>query len=435
MFQMPKLTSFTLPEVVIPHIAKDPPKSVYTRRKEKVSEADVTYAIRTNDDRICEEIKQYGRGINHGVNLSFTNATQFKRGVEDHRTSAVKLPHHTVPGGTQFRPTIRLEDNFSLSRTPFRWEPWKTCTRRSTPQIAKAPETRPDYKLRETITMYPINAAPSTYPCGTVDQIDTLNYAGVLIKDPLIAEVISSVKLPGGCDDGVDIETIKARMRELTTLNVEAITSGNYTRDNQSYDVPCGMITDSPDIGQIMARPFTLAVYDERSQNITTKHISEREVLHYQAEAAAGKKIDLKEMAPEMAGQIKDKPYFSIVTPATGETIVVVAEERHIPDLKRVVPESNIITTKTGRYTQDGDVDRNPMDTRAVMEHNKNIEGNYSAGQVVHGGGEMNGGSREAFVQRYNKINIQEPSRNAPVMRDSRRGGDIPVLDHFKTSL
>ena len=53
-YQRPKWQSYTLPSWDRPTILREPPKSIHTKKKERVEMGDVTYMIRNDDSRINE---------------------------------------------------------------------------------------------------------------------------------------------------------------------------------------------------------------------------------------------------------------------------------------------------------------------------------------------------------------------------------------------
>ena len=56
------------------NILKDPPKSIHTRRIDKVGDTqEITIDIDGAGDRICEMINVYGRGINQMVGVNYGN--------------------------------------------------------------------------------------------------------------------------------------------------------------------------------------------------------------------------------------------------------------------------------------------------------------------------------------------------------------------------
>lgn len=80
------------------NIKRDPPKSVFTRYKPKITDTSLlTDMIDNSGDRVCENIKPYARGINPMVSVSYsnygTNGGQVRGGG---RTSVDQL---SVPNG------------------------------------------------------------------------------------------------------------------------------------------------------------------------------------------------------------------------------------------------------------------------------------------------------------------------------------------------
>jgi hypothetical protein len=98
------------------HIVKDPPKSLYTRRKIKVGDNnDLIDMVEDGGSRTAECINVYARGVNPMVSVQYGNYSQQGSGVKG---SAGKLPFRILDGGA-FRPPIwRQEDLMPLSRMP-----------------------------------------------------------------------------------------------------------------------------------------------------------------------------------------------------------------------------------------------------------------------------------------------------------------------------
>ena len=142
MIQYPKQVHVTLPSVeswgASMNILKDPPKSLWTRKIDKVSETqEITNMIgEFSGDRICEMIKVYPRGINPMVSVSYsnygTNGGQYRgvtnagtwgnnKSCNDGRSAYIgqaKLPIPVLKDNA-FRPPILTQyDLLPLSRLP-----------------------------------------------------------------------------------------------------------------------------------------------------------------------------------------------------------------------------------------------------------------------------------------------------------------------------
>ena len=56
------------------NILRDPPKSIHTRRLDKVGQtSDITAMIDDSGNRVCEGINVFARGVNPMVSVSYNN--------------------------------------------------------------------------------------------------------------------------------------------------------------------------------------------------------------------------------------------------------------------------------------------------------------------------------------------------------------------------
>lgn len=104
------------------NIIKDPPRSVQTRKIDKVGETmAITSAIDDSGDRFCEAINYYARGQNPMVAVSYGEGQRLSSGG-----SEAFLPYRVARDGA-FRPPIwRQEDLLPLSRMPRIWTQMST---------------------------------------------------------------------------------------------------------------------------------------------------------------------------------------------------------------------------------------------------------------------------------------------------------------------
>jgi hypothetical protein len=97
------------------HIFRDPPKSIHTRKKERINEGDVTYMTRENQDRISDNIMQFARGVNPMVSVSYN--THGGGGAKLSSTLIQPQAHNSYKVDKKFIPPIfRQEDLLPLSR-------------------------------------------------------------------------------------------------------------------------------------------------------------------------------------------------------------------------------------------------------------------------------------------------------------------------------
>jgi hypothetical protein len=94
------------------NILKDPPKSIMTRRIDKVGDTmGLVVSQDDSSDRSCEAILQYARGVNPFVSVSYSNSDG----------TPSKLPYRIMDEGA-FRPPIMTQAQlYPLSRQPRNW--------------------------------------------------------------------------------------------------------------------------------------------------------------------------------------------------------------------------------------------------------------------------------------------------------------------------
>ena len=113
------------------NILRDPPKSIMTRRIDKVGQtSSITEMIDGSGDRTCEAISVYARGVNPMVSVSYGNSgnnggqgpgivgsDRGSSGNNIHGGQAY-LPYRIMPGGAFRPPIISQEQLMPLSRQP-----------------------------------------------------------------------------------------------------------------------------------------------------------------------------------------------------------------------------------------------------------------------------------------------------------------------------
>jgi hypothetical protein len=103
------------------NIIKDPPKSISTRRINKVSDtSSITTMIDESTDRACEAINLYARGVNPMVSVSYSNDNAGMNGNVTNNSASAQayLPYRIMDRGA-FRPPILTQtDLLPLSRLP-----------------------------------------------------------------------------------------------------------------------------------------------------------------------------------------------------------------------------------------------------------------------------------------------------------------------------
>ena len=237
-FQMPKLTGFTMPEYTVPVISKDPPKSYHTSKWEPVNMGDVTYMLRSEEqDRLTENINQYGLGHDPMAKpgSKMRNNMTF---IQGETLPQVKYSASNI--STQFRPNVRLEDEYALSRMPWRFTQNQECNTKVEVLPQKEPETRFDPPELESKTQggFQCGNSKGQYSRNS-EQIHLTEFTGVIVDDPILAFVTTECsKLNKNRPDILELGAIKARMKELQNISVFAPKNA-YLAGKQYQDIPC----------------------------------------------------------------------------------------------------------------------------------------------------------------------------------------------------
>ena len=115
-YQRPKWQSYVLPSWERPTILRDPPKSVHTKKKERVEMGDVNFMIRSDDSRINEGISYLARGINPMVDISYSNYGGNGAKLTSMPTLQATNPYKVIKDGAFRPPIMTQEDLLPLSR-------------------------------------------------------------------------------------------------------------------------------------------------------------------------------------------------------------------------------------------------------------------------------------------------------------------------------
>lgn len=112
--QMPKWKTYTMESYEIPHIFKEPPKAVFTTKRDKISEADVQWMTRPDGQysditRINEKISVYPKGVDP--------VAKMKYGTNPYKLQVIRVPEVAAEQRVAIsRP--RLHQNKSVNSNP-----------------------------------------------------------------------------------------------------------------------------------------------------------------------------------------------------------------------------------------------------------------------------------------------------------------------------
>jgi hypothetical protein len=173
------------------NILRDPPKSVTTRKIDKVGETSViAQTLGESDDRFCEAINYYARGQNPMVSISYSNNGTnggARASILDNKGQTF-LPYRVARGGA-FRPPIRRqEDLLPLSRQPRIWQTVNTQPH----AIEYTKRIKNCGKCEDTKEVKNALLKTSCQSCKTLTTDPDLNAPNRLvgfIQDPLLQDI------------------------------------------------------------------------------------------------------------------------------------------------------------------------------------------------------------------------------------------------------
>jgi hypothetical protein len=210
------------------NIMRDPPKSITTRKIDKVGETmAISEAIDASGDRTSEAITRYAKGVNPMVSVSYSDHGG-KSLNSSNITGQAFLPYRVVRDGA-FRPPVRRqEDLLPLSRMPRIWttartQPYvpeytrriKNCGTAENTKEVKTTLLRANCEAKKTIMMDPDINAPQVMG---------------MVRDPLIPIHVKSNKT-------CSTYAADPQRRSVTLLKNHPTASG-YTNANRSVESP-----------------------------------------------------------------------------------------------------------------------------------------------------------------------------------------------------
>ena len=173
------------------NIMKDPPKSVHTRKIDRVGETSViATAVDESGDRFCEAINYYARGQNPMVAVSYGQGQKKSSNIGG---GEAFLPYRIAREGA-FRPPIwRQEDLLPLSRMPRVWtevstQPYKPIFTKRIRNCGTAEDMR-EVKNHTLQVACAASKTVAAYP--NVNQPDM---KPGIVRDPLAPGQVRSVR-------------------------------------------------------------------------------------------------------------------------------------------------------------------------------------------------------------------------------------------------
>jgi len=289
--------SVTLPSVdtwgTDMNILRDPPRSITTRRIDKVGEtSDITAMIDDSGNRSCEAIQVYARGVNPSVSVSYSNygnnGGQGQAGGLTGLNAPIagagrqaKLPFSVMKDGA-FRPPVRTQfDLMPLSRIPRIWtsaysQPGFADYSKKMRTCGTAAETKEVFDTTLTACARPTAVYKIEKPHESQQALisksiqDTMiNPASSGIRTMDITQ--QEVKVPLGeiYNDRVKTDAYANISDNSKYINSSKKATGNYIQDTNHQNVQGNLmlpnksnLEDVVDMGSIRARDDNLNMYD-----------------------------------------------------------------------------------------------------------------------------------------------------------------------------
>ena len=242
------------------NILKDPPRSIMTRRINKVGEtSSITEMIDQSSNRACEAILPFARGVNPCVSVSYNNYGNNGGGGQAGSLTGLaapiagvgrqaKLPYTVMKDGAFRPPVLTQEDLLPLSRLPRVWtsafsQPGFTDfsrRARSCASAAKTKEVRTDKLtacVRPTATYLIKTPLPEPFEVKYVIQptLKTSANSGIRSMDVTQREV----KRPTKEIDNMPLHAnaITSKVDPSHYVNNSKFSTKKYIQDTNSHEV------------------------------------------------------------------------------------------------------------------------------------------------------------------------------------------------------
>jgi hypothetical protein len=237
------------------NILKDPPKSVHTRKIDKVGQTSAMLtAVDESGDRFCEAINYYPRGQNPMVSVSYGQGQQ--------SSGEAFLPYRIARDGA-FRPPIwRQEDLLPLSRLPRIWtevstQPYKPIFTKRIRNCGTVENTR-EVKNDTLQVSCASSKIISAYP-----NINQPDMKPGIIRDPLAPGQVSA---PMSSDANAISEIIQRMDRKPILMGVrETLVHGQATTQKS-----CGANAVAEIIQRMDRKPISVGVKEVLPQGQVT---------------------------------------------------------------------------------------------------------------------------------------------------------------------
>ena len=221
------------------NILRDPPKSIVTRKIDKVFDTQqyTRMVEEASDDRYCENVQIYPRGVNPSVSVSYSNtgggSKLMQSSVSNGNTMAKYV--HRIDLDGDFRPPVQPQSRLQpLSRTSRNLT--NLYTNPGTPKwIERATCDESVYKRAIKDEFFNTNVTPtSTYHMGAIQSADTRNISSINVNNMMRENLttVASTQKSENIHTGTIGQTPTHNIRDKVNHNIETM------KITQQHDQP-----------------------------------------------------------------------------------------------------------------------------------------------------------------------------------------------------
>ena len=383
---LPKWKSYTMGSIEPPPlILRDPPKSIHTRKKERVDMSNVNYMIRNDDTRINEGVAYLQRGINPHTDVMYNNAG----GGGGGRTTTManvqaSNPYKVMKDGAFRPPLFTQEDILPLSRQ-----------RRPETMAITNPGLRNGYNVHNLVSVIDRGEIHTSIDKEKINYVSVRPTASFKMQLPTevfplsaIHENITHIEANAGYrgqnfDNRIHgnnpLAANKNPLLNTRTTNI-SLMGGDVNRD-ENIDIN-NYIKDNVLLKNISPN-FSILIYNPSNQNYSEVFSSTRERLNLAVQSSLGRPLSLQRDDGTFI-KIKDYVVKTVTAPVGGDNLIIQLNNSPDIELERNTPlyavGSNISGNKKIEHSYVDPVMNERINTSATSS----ISMRYGRNESVH---------------------------------------------------
>jgi len=345
-----------LPSIDQVHILREPPKSIHTRKKERVDFSDVSYMVRDDpQNRLSENINYIAKGTNPHIDVMYSNANFVSGG------SRTTTNMGRTMGGGGSNPYKALRDGAFRPPDIFSQQNTLPLSRMARPDTSVI--TNPGlnnnvgvqgYNLMETVDKAPIKTA--------ISVATNTNYI------PINSKASYKIEMPQNVFSQYAIKPELIKVLANTNVGNNINTSDMIDRDLYKNS---GDIRYRLNLGDVHGN-ISIYLYNPTTQNYTEVLGSVKDKLNIAVQSNLHKPIMLNR---EDGIEIKVKNYITKVvnTQAGGQGLAIILRDTDDIKLDRNLPLHAVGSGYTS-YKSDAPIDSTPiMANKVATKANTNV--------------------------------------------------------------